>query len=202
MSKMFSKVKLALFVAICGAVVFCGGGCNDFSAKESVEAGRPILGGVSGEVGALPFTLAAPEYDWKRPSNSWSLGDTLNLEGKKLKVTVTGKHVKAKPDGGIDGLKFVMVDADRKESTEYALGWFGTEGRVLEGIYEPKDGSDTNWETGVTTPHNCDFKKIVALKFINYSYVNIPEGQDHAWDCVEGTGVELTVTDVKFEVID
>lgn len=48
MSKMFSKVKLALFVAICGAVVFCGGGCNDFSAKESVAAGRPVLGGSGG----------------------------------------------------------------------------------------------------------------------------------------------------------
>ncbi len=195
MSKLFSKIKWALFVAVCGAMIFCGGGCNDFSSRESVEAGRPVLGGVT------PFTLDAPEYDWKRPSNKYALVSTLNLEGKKLKVTVTGKHAKEQPAGTADGLAFMMVDANGKKSKQYNVGWFGTSGKTVEVTCIPEDGSETNWDTGVTTWNECDFTNIVSLDFINYSYV-VKLDEPNKWDCVEGTGVELTVTEVKYEVID
>lgn len=186
MRKMFSKFKWTLFAVVCGAMVFCGGGCNDFSSRESVDAGRPILGGVT------PFTLDAPTSGWNRPANDYAFYSTLNLERKKLKVTVTGKHAKEKPSGIVaDGLKFEMVDWYGKTSDEYAVGWFGTEGSTLVVTYDPKDGTTDG------VPNNCDFSNIYSLNFKNYSYVVASD-----WDCVEGSGVELTVTEVKYEVID
>lgn len=186
-----------------------GGGCNNSSSDDDNppvenpdDTNKPDDSNKPDGDTAL-FKLGAPGDGWgARPDKTHNLTSELNLEGKKLKVTVTGKTDKDAPaESASDGLKFVMVDADGKTSDEYALGWFGTAGKTLEGTFTPKDGVDTDWNNGGTqTPHNCDFTKIVALKFINYCYTVKADNPDQG-SCVEGTGVAVTVNEVKYEEI-